>query len=57
MESIYKISSNGRRIQRPKEQPIEIDLNDDIWTDRRNLATSELLLDQELSIIRAKKMN
>lgn len=34
-----------------------MDLNDDIWTERRNLPVSELSLDQELNLIKVKSIN
>ena len=46
IESIYKLSPGGQRIVRGKDYPaIDVDLSDDIWTERRNLPVSELALD------------
>lgn len=57
IESIYRLSANGQKILRPNLTPIDLDLNDDIWTERRNLPISELALSEELNLIKVKLMN
>ena len=57
IESIHRFSANSQKIIRGNNQSaIEIDLNDDIWTDRRNLPISELSLSEELNMIKVKSM-
>jgi hypothetical protein len=41
IESLYRISANGHKIIKGKDS-MEIDLNDEMWVDRRNLPTSEM---------------
>ena len=57
IESIYRLSENGQKIIRGKgKDAVEIDLNDDIWTERRNSPISELSLSEELNMIKVKLM-
>lgn len=44
IESIFKLSANGHKIIKSKDSSIDIDLNDEIWGERRNLPTSEMYL-------------
>jgi hypothetical protein len=56
IESLYKLSGNGQRIVKG-EKGVEIDLNDDIWVERRNLPISEMELSEEFNKLKIKMLS
>jgi hypothetical protein len=46
IESLYKLTPSGHRIIKSNDAYMDIDLNDDIWTEKRNLTVSEMELSE-----------
>lgn len=46
IESLYKLTPNGQKIIKKEGAGLDIDLNDDIWIERRNLPISEMELSE-----------